>query len=102
MAELSDRIDRFMDAIAESMRIIRAGEASLVIDAVIAERWPGKDPALLRRAADQMARGGVWDSAAIDRDASDRWMRILEEGGLVSHAPTLDELTGARRADVAS
>jgi NitT/TauT family transport system substrate-binding protein len=96
--ELSDRVERFMDAIAESMSIVRSGLAAPVIDAVIAQRWPGKDPDLLRRAADEMARGGVWDSAVIDRDAADRWMRILADGGLVRHAPALDDLTGSSRA----
>jgi NitT/TauT family transport system substrate-binding protein len=101
-AGLSDRIARFTDAIAEAMRVIVSGEAGPVIDTVIAQRWPDKDPGLLRRAADDMAKSGLWDSALIDRGASDRWMRILAEGGLVSQAPTLEELTGSSRVSVSS
>ena len=99
---LSDRVGRFTDAIAEAMRFIVSGEAEPVIDTVIAQRWPGKDPVLLRRAADAMAKSGLWDSALIDRGASDRWMRILAEGGLVSQPPTLDELIGSSRVSVSS
>ena len=101
-AGLSDRIARFTDAIAEAMRVIVSGEAGPVIDTVIAQRWPDKDPGLLRRAADDMAKSGLWDSALIDRGASDRWMRILAEGGLVSQAPTLEELAGSSRVSVSS
>jgi NitT/TauT family transport system substrate-binding protein len=101
-AGLSDRAVRFTAAIAEAMRYILSGEAAPVIDTVIAQRFPGKDPALLRRAADEMAKGGVWDSAVIDRGAADRWMRILAEGGLIAQPPTLDELTGAHRVSVSS
>src|ERR1700722_6621041 len=101
-AGLADRIARFTDAIAEAMRIIVSGEAGPVIGTVIAQRWPDKDPGLLRRAADDMAKSGLWDSALIDRSASDRWMRILAEGGLVSQAPTLEELIGSSRVSVSS
>jgi NitT/TauT family transport system substrate-binding protein len=100
--ELAGRVERFMDAIAEAMHLIVSGQAAAVIDEVIAGRWPGKDPALLRRAVGEMARGGVWDSAMIDTAASDRWMRILAEAGLVTRPPTVDQLTGAPQASVAS
>jgi NitT/TauT family transport system substrate-binding protein len=92
---LGDRVDRFMDGIAAAMAQITSHDADAEIDAVLAARWPDKDTALLRKAVDEMADGGVWDSAVIDRDASDRWMRILSEGGLVTHQPSLEELLGA-------
>jgi NitT/TauT family transport system substrate-binding protein len=100
--ELGDRVDRFMDGIAAGMVQITEGKADAVIDRVLAARWPDKDKALLRQAAQEMADGGVWDSAVIDRAASDRWMRILAEGGLVTHTPSLDELLGARATVSAS
>lgn len=94
--ELNDRVERFMDGIAAAMTRITSKEADADIEAVLAARWPDKDRALLRRAADEMAEGGVWDSAVVDRDASDRWMRILFDGGLTTHIPSLEELLGAR------
>lgn len=93
--ELSDRIDRFMDGIATAMTKITSGQATAEIDAVLAARWPDKDPELLHAAIAEMSAGGTWDSAVIDRSASDRWMRILSEGGLTTHTPALEELLGA-------
>lgn len=98
VAELSDRIDRFMDGIAAAMTKITSHDADTEIEAVLAARWPDKDAVLLRRAADEMTAGGVWDSAVVDSDASDRWMKILFDGGLTTHIPSLDELLGARAA----
>ena len=94
VAELSDRIGRFTDAIAEAMHLIVSGQAAAVINKVIAARWPGKDPDLLRRAAEEMARGRLWDSAVIDRDASDRWMR--DPGRRRSRGPGPDSGTAHR------
>ncbi|OII05195.1 ABC transporter substrate-binding protein [Curtobacterium sp. MCBA15_005] len=96
--ELGDRVPRFMDGIAAAMQRITAGHADAEITAVLAARWPDKDQSLLRRAADEMAAGGVWDSAVVDRDASDRWMRILFDGGLTTHVPSYDELLGSPSA----
>ncbi|ARC58580.1 hypothetical protein AS850_15940 [Frondihabitans sp. 762G35] len=96
--ELTDRIDRFMDGIAAAMTRINLHAADSEIEAVLAARWPDKDSTLLRRAADDMAAGGVWDSAVVDRDASDRWMSILFDGGLTTHRPSLEELLGAPAA----
>ncbi|PPG85681.1 MULTISPECIES: ABC transporter substrate-binding protein [unclassified Rathayibacter] len=92
--ELADRTERFVDAIETAMQRITAGEAGAEIDAVLAARWPDRDSALLHEAADEMAAGGVWDTTVIDEAASDRWMRILAEAGLVTRAPSLAELTG--------
>lgn len=97
VAELGDRIERFTAAIDVAEQRITAGEAGADIEQVLAARWPDKDHELLRSAAQQMADGGVWDSAVIDRDASDRWMRILDEGGLLTHRPSLEELLGQPR-----
>lgn len=93
--ELADRTERFVDAIETAMQRITAGEAGTEIDAVLAARWPDRDPVLLREAVDEMAAGGVWDTTVIDEAASDRWMRILAEAGLVTRAPSLAELTGS-------
>ncbi|PPF55679.1 ABC transporter substrate-binding protein [Clavibacter michiganensis] len=93
--ELADRAARFIDGIEAAMQRITAGEASAEIDAVLAARWPDRDPALLLEAVAEMAAGGVWDTTVIDEAASDRWMRILADAGLVSRAPALAEMTGA-------
>lgn len=94
VAALGDRIERFVAAVDVAEQRVRSGQATADIDRVLAARWPDKDHDLLRSAAQQMADGGVWDSVTIDRAASDRWMRILDEGGLVTHRPSLEELLG--------
>ncbi|OOP63146.1 hypothetical protein BMF89_07625 [Arthrobacter sp. SRS-W-1-2016] len=100
--ELAPRIARFVAAIAVAMERITIGDAAAEIDAVLAARWPDRDPVLLHQAVDEMAGGGVWDTTVIDADASDRWMRILADAGLVTRAPSLAELTGARTVGAAS
>ncbi|ROS75127.1 NitT/TauT family transport system substrate-binding protein [Curtobacterium sp. PhB130] len=98
VAELGEKIERFVAAIDVAERRITAGAAGADIEQVLAARWPDKDHDLLRSAAQQMADGGVWDSVTINRGASDRWMRILDEGGLVTHRPSLEELLGSTSA----
>ncbi len=100
--ELADRIARFVEAIAVSMERITSGAATADIDTVLAARWPDRNPALLRQAVDEMARGGVWDTTVIDAGASGRWMRILADAGLITRAPSLDELSGTRTVGTAS
>ncbi|CAD5989256.1 ABC transporter substrate-binding protein [Agreia sp. COWG] len=100
--ELSDRTARFMDAIATAMEKINAGTATDDIETVLTQRFGDRDRGLLREAASEMARGGVWDTTVIDPEASDRWMRILAEAGLIVRAPSLSELTGARPVGASS
>ncbi|RFA10365.1 hypothetical protein B7R54_14975 [Subtercola boreus] len=100
--ELADRTARFVGAIETAMKKITAGDADAEIEAVLASRFSGRDPVLLRRAVDEMARGGVWDTTVIDSDASDRWMRILTDAGLIVRAPSLAELTGSHAVGAVS
>ncbi|RKR74768.1 ABC transporter substrate-binding protein [Frondihabitans australicus] len=102
VADLGDRVERFMDGIAEAMVAITSGSVDAEIDAVLAERWPTKDHGLLREAIAEMIAGNVWGSATIDRDASDRWMRILHEVGLTTHQPSLEELLGEQPVSVSA
>ena len=46
----------------------------------------------MRSVVDALAASDVWQTVAIDPDASDRWMRILTEEGMVSTPPSYDEL----------
>ena len=55
------------------------------IDSILADRWPGKDLDLLRDPSSrQMTASTVWETVAIDPEASDRWMRMLAEAGMVT------------------
>ena len=89
--ELRDRITTFTGCIAEAMQADPNLDPRL-LDTILAERWPGKDLGPDARWSRQMVASGVWQTVAIDPDASDRWMRILTEEGMVTHVPGYDEL----------
>jgi NitT/TauT family transport system substrate-binding protein len=89
--ELRDRVTRFVGCIDEAMRMTRDLDPAL-LDQILAERWPSKDRALMRSVVDALVSSDVWGSVAIDVDASDRWMRILTEEGLVSRPPSYTDL----------
>lgn len=91
VAELRDRITQFVTGIDTAMRLLPTVDQHTV-DAILKRRWPEKDQGILREAQRQMAESAVWDTVAIDESASDRWMRILAEGGLVRTAPSYDSL----------
>lgn len=91
VAELRDHITRFTAAIDTAMRLVPTVDPHTV-DAILKHRWPEKDQGILREAQRQMAASAVWDTVAIDETASDRWMRILAEGGLVRSAPSYASL----------
>ncbi len=46
----------------------------------------------MRSVVSALAASSVWESVAIDIDASDRWMRILADEGMVSSPPAYDEM----------
>lgn len=89
--ELRERIITFTGCIAEAMRMTKDLDPAL-LDTILAERWPTKDRDLMRSVVDTLAASEVWQTVAIDPDASDRWMRILTDEGMVSAPPAYDEL----------
>ena len=89
--ELRDRITRFVSGIDAAMRLLPTSDPHTV-DGILKRRWPEKDQGILREAQRQMAASAVWQTVAIDEKASDRWMRILAEGGLVRSAPSYASL----------
>lgn len=98
--ELADRTSRFVDAIDEAMTLIRTGRATDEIAKVLASRWPDRRADLLNESVAEMAAGGVWDTTVVDAGASDRWMHILQDAGLLRQAPSLAQLVGAETAGV--
>lgn len=85
--ELRESITRFVTGIDAAMRLVPTTD-SHSIDEILKRRWPEKDQGILREAQRQMAASAVWHTVAIDEHASDRWMRILAEAGLVRTAPS--------------
>lgn len=89
--ELRDRIGRFVGSIAAAMHALPTTDPS-AIDAILAQRWPTANQDLLRSVQAALAASSVWQTVAIDPEASDRWMRILAEEGLVTSAPAYEQL----------
>ncbi|MCI3274944.1 ABC transporter substrate-binding protein [Streptomyces cylindrosporus] len=89
--ELRERVTAFVASIDAAMRLVPTADPHSV-DAVLKHRWPDKDQGILRLVYQQLADSAVWQTVAVDESASDRWMRILEDGGLVNTAPTYAQL----------
>ncbi|CAB4699850.1 MAG: hypothetical protein F2667_04680 [Actinobacteria bacterium] len=90
--ELRDVLARFTGCVAAAMDALPSAPAA-TIDSILATRWPAKDIDILRDAAAQMTASAVWETVAIDPDASDRWMRMIAEAGMVRRAPAFAELS---------
>jgi NitT/TauT family transport system substrate-binding protein len=91
LEQLRDRLTRFVGCLNAAMRLL-PDIPTQTIDTILTTRWPGKDQAILRDVAGQMAAGRVWDTVAIDPAASDRWMRMLTEENMITRAPAYHEL----------
>ncbi|MEW1644225.1 ABC transporter substrate-binding protein [Streptomyces sp. NPDC091219] len=91
VGELRERITAFVASIDAAMRLVPTADPHSV-DAILKTRWPDKDQGVLRLVYQQLADSAVWRTVAVDEDASDRWMRILEDGGLVTTAPSYASL----------
>ncbi|WP_225102212.1 hypothetical protein [Streptomyces sp. CoH27] len=89
--ELRERITHFVSSIDAAMRLVPTADPHS-IDTILKQRWPDKDQGILRAVYQQMADSALWQTVAIDESASDRWMRILEDGGLVNAAPSYASL----------
>ena len=88
---LADRITRFTAVIQQAMDALPTADPA-VIDRILLDKWQTKDLAVLRAAVGEMLPSAVWDTVVVDRAASDRWMGILEDAGLVATAPTYEQL----------
>ncbi len=102
VAELGDRVDRFVDGVDAGMALIRAGRAEAAIDQVLAARWPEKDPALLRSAIDQMVAGGVWDTTVIDRAAPTAGCGSSKRADWSALPTSLETLLGSHTVGIAA
>jgi NitT/TauT family transport system substrate-binding protein len=92
--ELRDRLERFMAAIASSMRELDDDGDAARAEAPIID-WPDAEPTALAAAVEELQRGGTWSSSRIDPAACERWTGILYDAGLlaqpVAHAEIVDD-----------
>ena len=98
---LRDRLVRFLAAVSAAMEQLDTGVALPAAIALAESSWPDSPAAVIEPAVRELAASGTWSSAAIDPDACARWVRILDEAGLILEpgaAPDLVDQTIARDA----
>jgi NitT/TauT family transport system substrate-binding protein len=90
LAELRDRLVRFMAAIGRSMTILNAGTAS-DFQEVWSAHWPDVPAAVVEGAVAQLIANGTWSGIAVDQAASERWVDMLRSAGLVARSALFEE-----------
>jgi NitT/TauT family transport system substrate-binding protein len=101
LPELRDRLIRFMAAISNAMDQLDGGAPPDAATELARSRWPDRPASVLDAAVQELSANRTWSSAAVDPDACARWVRILDEAGLIhepSAAPYLVDQTIAAGA----
>ncbi|MFF3570052.1 ABC transporter substrate-binding protein [Nocardia jiangxiensis] len=98
--ELFDRLVHFTTALSEAMRRLRTTTVT-ELGPLLAAHWPSIPRATLARACERIKRSRTWETTRIDAAASDRWMRILQQEGMVRSAPPFAQLVDSRIVDSA-
>lgn len=98
--ELEERLVKFSSALDNAMAIVKATPVS-ELEPLLTEHWPNIALPTLSAACTKIQQSRTWDTVRIDADASDRWMRILEEEKMVRAAPKFDDLVDTRVVDAA-
>ena len=98
--ELEERLVGFASALNAAMTTVKATPVS-ELEPLLTEHWPHIALPTLSAACTKIQQSRTWDTVRIDADASDRWMRILEEEAMVRKAPKFDDLVTSRVVDAA-
>lgn len=95
LPELRERLVRFVAAISAAMERLDSGAAVEDGIRLAEDRWPGTPQAILDAAVRELSNNGTWSSAAIDADACTRWVRILDEAGLIADPASVSRIVDA-------
>lgn len=98
--ELEERLVGFASALNAAMTTVKATPVS-ELEPLLTEHWPHIALPTLSAACTKIQQSRTWDTVRIDADASDRWMRILEEEAMVRKAPKFVDLVTSRVVDAA-
>ncbi|TQC46583.1 ABC transporter substrate-binding protein [Rhodococcus sp. WS4] len=101
LEELHDRLIRFTSALSEAMATTKQTPVS-ELEPLLAEHWPTISLPTLVAACSRIQQSRTWDTVRIDADASDRWMRILQDERMIRTAPAFDDLVTSRIVDAAA
>ena len=63
---------------------------------ILTDMWPDVPLAALKSATARLLASHTWDTTSVDPAACDRWTGILQDAGLVTTAPSFDDLITTR------
>lgn len=96
--ELFRPLTAFLTGLQHAMDAINGGAPTADL---LTRHWPTADPVALASATRELIENGTWESVVIDRVATDRWMSVLRDAGLVSTAVGFDQLVDTRVVEAA-
>ena len=96
---LHDRTVRFLAGIRRAMADLTSGTVDT--SDLLAAEWTDADGEVLRDATAELIGNGTWSGIRIDPDASDRWVSILRDAGLVTHEVPYGQLVDTSAVDAA-
>lgn len=96
--ELFDRLVAFTAGLSQAMEQLKTTTVT-ELEPLLAAHWPHIAMPTLTRACAWIMRSRTWDTVRIDADASDRWMRILQQEKMIRTAPPFAELVDTRVVD---
>jgi NitT/TauT family transport system substrate-binding protein len=96
--ELSDRLVRFTSALGESMHLLKSVTLTDVAP-LLEQHWPTMPQEVLASACERMLSSHTWDTARIDQDATERWIRILFEENMVRSIPAFEDVVDTSIVD---
>jgi NitT/TauT family transport system substrate-binding protein len=99
LEDLHDRLVRFLAAIRHAM--IDLTSSTVQPSDVLAAEWPDADGETLRDVTAELIANGTWAGIRVDPDASDRWVAILRDAGLVVGDVPYDQLVDTSAVDQA-
>ncbi len=94
--DLHDRLAAFLGGLQEAMDAIADGTD---LEPLLAEHWPTVSPDARTSATAELIANGTWDGVAIDADATNAWMEILQDAGLVAPGVGYEQLVDTRALD---
>lgn len=96
--ELEPVLTGFVAALDESMTAL-AGRSAESLTGLVTAMWPDVPPAVLLSATEKLLASRTWETVVVDPAACDRWTGILQDAGLVTTAPSYDDLITTRITD---
>ncbi|WP_051790915.1 ABC transporter substrate-binding protein [Amycolatopsis jejuensis] len=93
-----DVIERFLAALSEGMAQT-TGSAPAELDDVLTRHWPDTHPDVLHDGVARMIESGLWSGVRVEREACDRWVRMLHQAGLVQEPVPFDDLVDTKALD---